>query len=227
MSPITPKQKQVLEYVLKFRERKGYAPSQHEIARHFGFSSLGTVQNYLVRLERQGALQKSWNARRGIEITPSQSPLIPTTTTTVPGEDRPNFRDQVIELPLVGRVAAGRPIEALEHQKTFEVPLSLLKTSPLEHFVLQVNGDSMIGEGILDGDYVIIKKQLRAENGQTVVALLQNEATIKKFYQLKDRVELRAANPNYDPIVVKSLVEGNAFDFKIEGVLVGLIRKLD
>lgn len=202
-SPIlTPKQKLLLDYITEFQAKNGYAPSQHEIARHFGFKSLGTVQNYLVRLERQGALQKKWNARRGTQVLAPQ----------------PLLQSMAVPIPLLGRVAAGRPIEAISHDETIEVPATMIKTG--SHFVLKVAGDSMIEDGILDGDYVVIKKQPTAENGQTVVALINNEATIKRIQRKSGRVELHPANPKYKPILVDSAVE----DFKIEGVLMGVIR---
>lgn len=210
---LTPKQKAMLDYILSFREEHGFNPSQQEIAKHFGFSSLGTVQNYLVRLERQGAIQKDWNARRGTQVlnAPSSSNSKSSHEETGGG----------VAIPLLGRVAAGRPIEALEHNEFVDVPRNLLKRVG-EHFVLRVQGDSMIDEGILDGDQVIIKRQRTAENGQTVVALVNNEATIKKYYLKKGRVELHPANPKYTPLVVDTeLREG----FHIEGIMVGLIRR--
>ncbi len=210
---LTPKQKLILEFIASFRVQNGYAPSQQEIARHFGFKSLGTVQDYLVRLERQGALQKAWNARRGMKV------VSPTTTSSTPSSTVP--------LPLCGKVAAGRPIEALTdgngQGKTVDVPASMIGRG--EHFVLQVSGDSMIEDGIFDGDYVVIKKQSHAENGQTVVALIDNEATIKRLQRKGSAVELHPANAKFRPIVVRPAF-GAQDDpsFKIEGILSGLIR---
>ncbi|MGE0615749.1 MAG: transcriptional repressor LexA [Bacteriovoracia bacterium] len=219
---LTPKQLKVLEFIEQFRAEKGYAPSQHEIAQHFGFQSLGTVQNYLVRLERQGALQKSWNARRGIQLL--KTPPSTTHPAARQGSSiRHDSRDGsgTVPIPLLGRVAAGRPIEAIETPESIEVPASMLRQG--EHFVLKVSGSSMIEDGILDGDFAVIKKQADAQNGQTVVALIGNEATIKRFYRMRDRVELHPANPAFKPIVVESMVES---DFRIEGVLAGVIRKM-
>ena len=197
MSPITPKQKKILEFIHSHAEREGYPPSQQEIARAFGFRSLGTVQNYLVRLEREGLLSRQWNARRGMRVV------------------RPEGRG--VELPLAGTVAAGRPIEAVENPDTIEVPASMVGAG--ENFVLRVQGDSMIGDGILDGDFVVVRKQAAAENGQTVVALIENEATVKRLYRKGGRIELHPANPAMQPIVV----EGEE-SFRIEGVVVGVIR---
>ncbi|AMV73685.1 transcriptional repressor LexA [Desulfuromonas carbonis] len=197
MSPLTPKQKAVLDFILAHTEREGYAPSQQEIARAFGFSSLGTVQNYLVRLEREGALSRDWNARRGLRVLRPQG--------------------AALELPLAGTVAAGKPIEAIATADTIEVPPSMV--GPGENFVLRVRGDSMIGDGILDGDYVVVRKQARAESGQTVVALINGEATVKRLLQKGAVVELHPANPALQPI----LLDGSE-EFRIEGVVVGVIR---
>jgi repressor LexA len=202
---LTPKQKEILDFITSFRAERGYAPSQWEIAKHFGFKSLGTVQNYLVRLEREGALQKTWNARRGVQVLHNHG-----------GSSQ---QSSAVPVPLVGRVAAGRPVEAIRSDESLDVPASMLGAGA-QHFVLKVKGDSMIEDGILDGDYVIVRKQETAVNGQTVVALIGgNEATIKRFQKRGDRIELIAANPNYKPIVV----EGG--EFKIEGILVGVLRK--
>ncbi|MDO3380209.1 transcriptional repressor LexA [Geoalkalibacter halelectricus] len=199
MSPLTPKQKALLDFIVAFNEREGYPPSQQEIAKAFGFRSLGTVQNYLVRLEREGALTKDWNAKRGLRVL------------------RPQVRPQALELPLAGIVAAGKPIEAVSNPDTIEVPASMVGAG--ENFVLRVQGDSMIGDGILDGDFVVVRKQPHAESGQTVVALIRGEATVKRLVRKAGRVELHPANPSMQPWVVSG-----EEDFRIEGVVVGVIR---
>ncbi len=197
MSPLTPKQKKVLDFIEAFSEREGYPPSQQEIAAAFGFRSLGTVQNYLVRLEREGVLSRNWNARRGMRVVRPQ--------------------EAGLELPLVGTVAAGKPIEAVETPDTLEVPPSMVSRG--ENFVLKVEGDSMIGDGILDGDFVVVRKQAHAENGQTVVALIAGEATVKRLQRKGHRIELHPANPAMTPIIIE-----NEESFRIEGVVVGVIR---
>ena len=197
MTPLTPKQKQILDFIEDHLAREGYPPSQREIARAFGFRSLGTVQNYLVRLEREGLLARQWNARRGLRPLRAQS--------------------VGTELPLAGIVAAGRPIEAVETPDSIEVPASMVGGG--ENFVLRVQGDSMIGDGILDGDFVVVRKQREAENGQTVVALVNYEATVKRLVRRNGRIELHPANPVMKPI----LVDTDA-DLRIEGVVVGVIR---
>ncbi|WP_029918521.1 transcriptional repressor LexA [Pelobacter seleniigenes] len=197
MSPLTPKQKAVYDYILEFTEQHGYPPSQQEIARAFGWSSLGTVQNYLVRLQREGVLSKDLNARRGLKTLQSQS--------------------SGIELPLVGRVAAGKPIEAVTTPDSIEVPPSMVGSG--ENFVLRVQGDSMIGDGILDGDYVVVRKQPQAHSGQTVVALIDGEATVKRLLHRETQIELHPANPAMEMLVIQPGQE-----FSIEGVVVGVIR---
>ena len=197
MSPLTPKQKQVFDYIARHIEQRGVAPSQQEIAEAFGFRSLGTVQNYLVRLEREGLLSRDWNARRSLRLA------------AVP--------ESGLKLPLSGTVAAGKPIEAIETRDTIEVPSSMVGTG--EHFVLRVAGDSMIGDGILNDDYVVVRKQADAEHGQTVVALLDNEATVKRLQRRGRHVELHPANPAMQPIIID-----DPENFRIEGVVVGVIR---
>ncbi|MBY0471429.1 transcriptional repressor LexA [bacterium] len=219
---LTPKQKKILEYIESFVAEKGYGPSQQEIAQHFRFKSLGTVQNYLIRLKQQGVLRQSWNARRSLEIVQS-SPLHPKNLQRVNAS--PGVNSGTVPLPLLGRVAAGRPIEAITSNEMLDVPVTFLKRSG-DHFVLKVKGDSMIGDGILNGDYVIIHKQPDATNGQTVVALVGNEATIKRYYRKGGSIELHAANPAYDPILVSPEVESTK-GFKIEGILIGLIRRTE
>jgi repressor LexA len=200
MSPshLTPKQKRVFDYIRDFTEAQGYAPSQQEIAARFGFRSLGTVQNYLVRLEEQGFLRRSWNAKRALEVV-----------------DRGSASPDV---PLVGRVAAGRPIEAVAQDERLEVPSWTLGKG--EHFALLVKGNSMVGDGILDGDYIVVRRQADAANGQTVVALVDGEATVKRFFRRADGIELQPANPTMTPIRVEP-----GQDFLIHGLVVAVIRR--
>lgn len=195
---LTQKQAQVLEYISGYIQKNGQAPSFEEICKRFGFSSYNTVTTYLSALERKGYLKRPHkkNLKRAIELTVSQG--------------------RTVSLPLAGRVAAGRPIEAVPDNESIEVPAGMLGRG--EYFVLRVEGLSMIDEGILDGDFVVVRKQPTAENGDTVVALIGNEATLKKYYRIQDKVELRPANKDMEPIVVK----GN--ELKIEGKVVGLIR---
>lgn len=214
-SGLTPKQKSVFEFIQTFSKKRGYAPSQNEIAEYFGFKSLGTVQNYIVRLERHGFLQRSWNAKRSIQLLKQPQPDF---SVTVP----PPISS--IHLPLLGEVAAGYPIEAVEGDEKIEVPTSMLKNG--DHFVLRVKGQSMIDEGILEGDFVIVKRQTHAENGQIVVATINNEATIKKLFKRNQGqlIELYPANPSFDVIKV-DFRQDPSVDFEIKGILSGVIRR--
>lgn len=195
---LTPKQKLVLDFIEAYAAEHGYSPSQQEIARRFGFQSLGTVQNYLVRLEGLGLLRRSWNGKRSLEVV------------------RP--RPSAHEVPLLGRVAAGAPIEAVAVDDTLEVPSWMLGGG--EAFALRVRGDSMVGDGILDGDYVLVKSQPRAENGSTVVAVVDGEATVKRLRRVPGGFDLCAANPAYAPIEVRGGEE-----FQVLGVVVGVLRR--
>jgi repressor LexA len=211
---LTPKQKQVLDFIQAFQKENDFAPSQQEIATHFGFSSLGTVQHYLTQLESLGLLQKSFNARRGL-------------STGAPRVVQPRVQSLDEEsslhwLPVLGKVAAGRPIDAASQQDPIEVPIALMGKSG-KHFVLKVQGDSMIGDGILNDDFVVIRSQTTAQNGDTVVALVDNEATIKRYFKHSYGIELRSANPNFPSI----RIDGSAScSLRIEGILTGLIRKV-
>ena len=193
--PLTEKQQKILDFIIKFSQKNSYAPSQREIATHFGFSSLGTVQDYLKLLEERGYLEKSFYSRRNLTIVQKER-----------------------NLPLLGKVAAGRPIDYSIHDRSIEVPSTMLKGTK-EHFALEVSGDSMIDAGILDGDIVVVRKQDEAANGEVVVAMVNQEATIKRLHKKKDRVELHSENSKYKPILVQTSDE-----FRIVGILAGLLR---
>jgi len=197
---LTEKQKTFLGYLSKHIDEWGQPPSFEEIRSHFGFTSYNTVTTYFKALERKGyiRLPRRKNLKRAVEVI---SPV----------------ETKRFEFPLLGRVAAGKPIEALEVADVIEVPPSM--TGRGDHFVLQVKGDSMREDGILDGDFIVVLKQPTAQNGETVVALINGEATVKKYYRKTDSVELRPANSGMKPIMVS---EG---DLKIQGKVVGVIRK--
>jgi repressor LexA len=196
---LTEKQKEFLSFITRYREEWGQTPSFGEICSHFGFNSNNTVTTYLKILERKGyiRLPDMKNQKRALEVI---SPV----------------EAKSFELPLLGKVAAGRPIEAVENFDVIQVPPSMLGRG--DHFVLEVKGFSMEEEGIMDGDFVVVRKQSRAEQGETVVAIINNEATVKKYYRNKDHVELRPAHKGMESICVK---EG---DMRIEGKVVGVIR---
>ena len=196
---LTEKQKAFLEYISGYIEDWGRSPSFEEIRAHFGFKSYNTITTYLKILERKDyiRLPPKKNQKRAIEVI---SPV----------------ETKRFEIPFLGRVAAGKPIEAVEDVDIVEVPPSMIAGG--NHFVLQVKGDSMKDDGILDGDLVVVKKQPSAENGETVVALINNEATVKRYYRREDHVELRPAHEGMSPVIVK---EG---ELRIEGKVVGVIR---
>jgi repressor LexA len=197
-SMLTPKQKNVLEFLQRFIQENGYSPSYQEIANAFGLSSRSTAQKYVERLREAGYLDMDAHSKRGVTIKQSG-----------------------IHLPLLGRVAAGQPIEYHLHQEFVEVPSSFLRIDA-EHFCLVVQGDSMIEAGILDGDYAVIRKQDHADNGAVVVASVDGQATLKKLFRKRNRVELHAANPKYAPLVVMPPAQ-----LRVEGVLTGVLRNLN
>jgi len=196
---LTPKQQAVLAYLGRYISEWGKSPSFDEIREQFGFASFNTVTSYLKILERKGyiRLPRKKNQKRAIQVI---SPV----------------ETRRFELPLLGKVAAGRPIEAVEDPRAIEVPLSLAENG--DCFVLEVAGDSMEEDGILDGDFVVVKKQPTVENGETVVALIDNEVTVKKYYCHGDHVELRPAHTGMNSIRVRSE------DLRIEGKVVGVMR---
>ena len=200
--PLTRRQKEILDHVDGFIAERGYAPSFEEIADHFGYSSLATVHEHLSNLERKGYIRKSYNESRSIELVRS--------------EEEPT----AVELPLLGAVAAGLPIEAISQNETLCVPPDMVRRGR-SNYVLKVRGDSMIDEQIRDGDYIVVSQQDSAESGQTVVALVGGEsATVKKLYREPgDRIRLQPANAAMDPIVA------DARDVTVQGVVVGVIRK--
>ena len=196
---LTDKQKRFLAYISRYIEEWGRSPSFDEICSHFGFHSYNTVTTYLKALEQKGyiRLPRKKNRKRAIEVI---SPV----------------ETRRFEFPLLGRVAAGKPIEAVEDVSAIEVPSAMIGSG--DHFVLQVNGDSMEEDGILDGDFVVVRRQPTAENGETVVALINNEATVKKFYKRKGHIKLQPAHTGMSPIRVKK------GDLQIQGKVVGVMR---
>ncbi len=194
---LTKRQKEIVDFIKDYRVAHGISPTQREIRENFQLSSFGTIQKHLKRLEEKGALSREWNKSRGI----------------APAEEEIR---KGREVALLGYVAAGRPIEPFPDQETIEVPSSLLGRG--EHFVLRVRGDSMVDDGIRDGDYVIVARQSTARNGQTVVAMVRGEATLKRYYAEGARVRLQPANTAMKPLTV------DARDLTVQGVVTGLIR---
>jgi repressor LexA len=204
-SYLTETQKAILEFVTDYQSRLGIAPTLREICEHFNYSSYGTAYKHLKLLAQKGFLRRDWNQKRGLEV------LRP-----APGH---GAGSSSADLPLLGRIAAGRPLEAVTGDDTVQVPHHLLSAKAGEHYVLRVHGDSMIEEGIHDGDWVVVERRDHADSGETVVALLGNEATLKRFFPEGDRVRLQPANPAMQPIFAP------ASEVKIQGVVVGLMRR--
>ncbi len=199
---LTRKQKQILDYLQAYAGENGYSPSYEEIAEHFGYGSLATVHEHIENLRRKGYIRKGYNESRSVEVVPAE--------TTV----------AAVELPLLGLVAAGAPIEAIEERETLTVPEDFLRRGG-RNFVLRVAGDSMVDEQIRDGDYIVVNSRERAENGEMVVALVDGEsATVKTFYREKDgKVRLQPANPTMKPMYFP------ADRIRVQGIVVGVIRR--
>lgn len=197
---LTRKQQQVLNFIKSSIQRRGYPPSVREIGEALGIKSTSTVHAYLSRLERKGYIRRDPSKPRAIGVV-----------------DEPPTGPRAAVVPLVGRVTAGQPILALQNiEDVFPVPAHLVPDG--EAFALRVRGDSMVGAGILDGDYVIVRRQSVAENGDIVVALLDDEATVKRFYRERDRIRLQPENPKHQPIYARHV--------RILGKVVALLRRL-
>ncbi|MGH7906983.1 MAG: transcriptional repressor LexA [Candidatus Binataceae bacterium] len=199
MNTLTRRQKQLVEFIENFIREHDYAPTLAEVGEYFGLSSLATVHKHLKNLEEKGYIRRDHNHSRALEVTGLLS------------------RRRLQEIPLLGQVAAGAPIEAVEGQDTISVPDDFVRRD--NTFCLRVRGESMIDEGIRDGDYIIVEGRDSANNGETVVALIGNEATVKKYYREADgRIRLQPANTMMEPIYAAER------DLRIRGVVVGLMR---
>jgi repressor LexA len=204
MDYLTERQKEILEFIHDYRRQRGIAPTHREICERFGFSSYGTAYKHLKLLQEKGFLKRDWNQKRGIELLRA-----------IPGVDGTPAH----ELPLYGWIAAGRPIEAIRSEDKVAVPGHLLSARGGDHYVLLVRGESMIDEGIHDGDFIVVLRRDVADPGEMVVALIGDEATLKRFYPEGETVRLQPANPTMQPIRVP------AREVRIQGVVVGLMRK--
>jgi repressor LexA len=199
--PLTKRQKEILDFVGEYVADHGYAPSFEEIARHFRFSSLATVHEHLENLREKGYIRKAYNASRSIEVVTAEP------------------RASAAELPLLGLVAAGVPIEAVADNETITVPEDMLGRG--DNYVLRVAGNSMIDEQIRDGDFIIVNARQTARDGEMVVALVdEDSATVKRLYRERDgRVRLQPSNPTMPPLYYP------ARDVRVQGVVVGVIRR--
>ncbi len=200
--PLTKRQREILTFLTSYTEANGYAPSFEEIASQFNYNSLATVHEHLSNLERKGYIKRNYNESRAIEILPSEA------------------FPRAVELPLMGAVAAGAPIESVAVDEHVSVPEDFVRRNG-QHYVLRVRGNSMIDEQIRDGDFVVVNERQSADNGEMVIAMLGgSSATVKKFYRERDgRIRLQPANETMSPIYV------HENDISIQGVVVGVLRR--
>jgi repressor LexA len=201
LQPLTKRQREILDYLNEFIQQHGYAPSLEEVGRRFSLSSLATVHKHLTNLQEKGFIRRAWNRSRSVELLPSRG------------------AGRAIEVPMLGYVAAGMPIEAVVGNETIAIPESLL-SGRRDTYVLRVRGDSMIDEQIRDGDWVVVEDRKSADNGEMVIALIGGQdATLKKFYRENGRIRLQPANPSMQPIYL------DPDHVQIQGVVVGVLRK--
>ena len=211
LTPLTAKEKSVLSFIEIQLRQNGISPSYQEICDHFGFASFNSVQNYLKQLTTKGYLHMPQNQKRAIQLLHSaddfQSNLEKRLDKS--GSGKSSSHDGILTIPFLGRVAAGVPLERQYQNETIKIPRELLKSnSVMDHFALKVEGDSMIDEGIFDGDHLIVRSQPTASDGDLVVATVSDasednsnhEATVKRFYRKRDQIELRPANPKLSSI---------------------------
>jgi repressor LexA len=203
---ITKRQRQVYDFISEFVQRNGYSPSFEEIGEGLELSSLATVHKHISNLEKKGLLTRDYNRSRSIDLLPPKGRLkqaMSVNTTMV--------------LPLLGRIAAGQPIEAVQSNETISLA-DFVRSK--EVFVLEVRGDSMQDEAILNGDYVMVEKSRTAHNGDIVVALVEGtDATLKRFYREGDNIRLQPSNVTMKPIIVP------AASVEVQGKVIGVLRK--
>ncbi|MFA5881366.1 MAG: transcriptional repressor LexA [Eubacteriales bacterium] len=201
-SDLSSRQLSILSFIKKELQKKGYPPSVREIGEAVGLSSSSTVHGHLAHLEEKGYIRRDPTKPRAIEVLEGNSNFV---------------RKEIINVPIVGKVAAGQPILAVENvEDTFPLPVDFVNSDNV--FMLSVRGDSMINAGILDHDYVLVRQQSHAKNGDIVVALLEDEATVKTFYKEKDYVRLQPENQALEPIYTT--------DVRILGKVIGVFRRL-
>ncbi|MBQ3413777.1 MAG: transcriptional repressor LexA [Clostridia bacterium] len=209
---LNKREKAILKFIEKQIMTDGYPPSVREIGKAVGLSSTATVHGYLARLDEKGYIKKQDKKGRTLRLLKGGS-----------GENKNTSskdfyaQKELVEVPIIGKITAGQPILAVENvTDTFPIPVDFVGNS--ESFMLTVRGESMIEAGILDGDYILVRKQNDARNGEIVVALIGDEATVKTFYKEKDHIRLQPENSTMDPIIVP--------DCKILGKVSGVFRKM-
>ncbi len=208
---LNKREKAILKCIEKQIADIGYAPSVREIGKAVGLKSTATVHGYLAKLEEKGYIKKENQKGRTLRLLKGG--------TLKKEEEKKDFytSKELVEVPVIGKITAGAPILAVENvTDTFPIPIDFVGNS--ESFMLTVRGESMIEAGILDGDYILVKKQNVANNGEIVVALIEDEATVKTFYKEKDHIRLQPENSTMDPIIVP--------DCKILGKVAGVFRKM-
>jgi repressor LexA len=210
---LTDKQQQILDFVNSQVEDKGYPPSVREICSAVGFKSTSTVHSYLEKLEKNGLISKDPTKPRALRVVGGKKPV------SNPADMRDYYsKKELVDVPIVGKVTAGMPILAVENiEDTFPLPVDFVQNSTA--FMLKVQGDSMVEAGILDKDLVLVKQQSTANNGEIVVALLGDEATVKTFYKEKGYVRLQPQNQYLEPIIVRE-------NLSILGKVIGVFRRL-
>ncbi|WP_418792488.1 transcriptional repressor LexA [Phosphitispora sp. TUW77] len=202
-SDLNERQAAILNFIKKELQKKGYPPSVREIGEAVGLSSSSTVHGHLAQLEKKGFIRRNPTKPRAIEVIEGEGNFV---------------RKEIVNVPIVGRVTAGEPILAVENiEDTFPLPIDFVNNDNV--FILSVRGESMINAGILDGDYILVRQQSIARNGDIVVALLEDEATVKTFYKEKDYIRLQPENQFMDPIY--------ATDVKILGKVTGVFRRIN
>lgn len=200
-SDLTPRQQEILSYIRQEVLKRGYPPSVREIGKAVGLSSSSTVHGHLGKLEEKGYIRRDPTKPRAIELV----------------NDRELVRKEIVNVPIVGRVTAGEPILAVENiEDFFPMPRDFANYDDV--FMLRVRGESMVGAGILDGDYVVVRQQSHAEDGDIVVALLEDEATVKRFFKEEDHIRLQPENPRMAPIRTSQV--------QILGRVIGVFRKI-
>jgi repressor LexA len=204
MKYLTERQRDVLAYIEQCYRDRGVAPTLKEIAEKFSFSSTASAQKHIALMVKKGYLRREKHQKRGLVV--------------VKRDDQRPAPAATAEVPMLGTIAAGYPIESIADEEPVAVPPDLLRSG--DHYVLKVTGDSMIDDGILDGDWVVVQRKAEATSGETVVALVAGEATLKRLYRHDEqRIRLQPANPTMPPLIVP------AADVTIQGIVVGLLRR--
>ncbi|GAE89956.1 transcriptional repressor LexA [Acetivibrio straminisolvens] len=209
---INEKQQKILDFLNEQIEKNGYPPSVREICNAVGFKSTSTVHSYLEKLRKEGLIKKDPSKPRALKVINNKK-------NTKANEPKNAYSGkELVEVPIIGKVTAGQPILAVENiEDTFPLPLDFVQNSTT--FMLRVQGDSMIEAGIFDNDYILVKQQSTANNGDIVVALIDDEATVKTFYKEKGFIRLQPENKFYDPIIVRD-------NLSILGKVIGVFRKM-